>query len=49
MERLTALTGVDLTICPRCRGPMTRRPLADDPLQVARATSSSPPAFADSS
>ena len=49
MERLTALTGVDLTICPRCGGPMIRRPLVDDPLQVARATSSSPPAFADSS
>lgn len=49
MERLTALTGVDLTICPRCGGPMIRRPLADDPLQVTHATSLSPPTFADSS
>jgi Putative transposase/Transposase zinc-binding domain len=49
MERLTALTGVDLTICPRCGGPMIRRPLADDPSRAARATSPSPPPFADSS
>jgi hypothetical protein len=49
MERLLALTGVDLTICPRCGGAMIRLALDDNPLQGTRATSCPPPTFADTS
>ena len=48
-ERLLALTGIDLALCPRCAGAMVRRPLEPDPLQASPAASWSPPAFADTS
>jgi hypothetical protein len=48
-ERLLALTGVDLTICPRCGSEMVRRLLDEAPLQGAHAASWPPPTFADSS
>jgi hypothetical protein len=47
-ERLLALTGIDVTICPRCGGHMIRQPLATHPLPLSPAISSSP-TFLDSS
>lgn len=46
MGQLTGLTGFDLTLGPHYGDPMTRR---RGLRQMARATSQSPPAFADSS
>jgi hypothetical protein len=48
-ERLLALTGIDLALCPMCGGAMVRRPLEPNPLQVSPAASWPPPAFADTS
>jgi len=47
-ERLFALTGIDVTTCPRCGGQMVRQPLGTHALPIPALASSSP-AFMDSS
>jgi hypothetical protein len=47
-ERLLALTGIDVTTCPRCGGHMIRQPLATSTLSLLPANPYAP-AFMDSS